>query len=436
MKRLVGEANGFTAKKKKKILWLCNIVLPDFSQEFGIKRNNFGGWMTGMLHGMEKEEGIEVSLCFPIIDKGRLKEGRRNGHDYYTFLCDMDAVTYSGGLIKQFEKILEKSRPDVIHIWGTEYPHTAAMLLACRKKGMLERAVVNIQGLASVCAKRYLAGIPKEYRGWKAEGGMSMEEERRRFEERGKCEEESLRLARHVIGRTDWDRACAEAVNPQVHYHFCNEILRDIFYEYAGCWEYGACRKHSIFVSQASYPIKGFHYLLEALPVVVRKYPDTQVYVAGANAWDTKGKNPYSQYIIERMEGLGLTERVTFLGNLDEAQMVLQYRNANVFVSASVIENESNSLSEAKMLGVPSVASFVGGVVSRIETGEDGFLYPYDEPFLLAYYINRIFENKDGICERFSKSSVVKMLGINNPKGCVDGTKAIYEEISGIRKNL
>ena len=32
-----------------KVLWLCNIVLPDFSQEFGIKRSVVGGWMTGMI---------------------------------------------------------------------------------------------------------------------------------------------------------------------------------------------------------------------------------------------------------------------------------------------------------------------------------------------------------------------------------------------------
>ncbi len=422
-------ANGFIVKKK--VLWLCNIVLPDFSQEFGIKRNNFGGWMTGMLHGMEKEEGTEVSLCFPIIDKNRLKEGTCKGHDYYTFLYDVDAVTYTDELIQTFEDILEKSRPDLVHIWGTEYPHTTAMLLACQRKGMLERAVVNIQGLVSVYSKHYMAGIPQEYREWETECGISMEEEYRRFEERGKCEVESLKLTRHVIGRTDWDRACAEAINPQVQYHFCNEILRDIFYEYAGCWDYGACQKHAIFVSQASYPIKGFHYLLEALPVVIRKYPDTHVYVAGVNAWDTKEKNPYSQYIIEIMERFGLTERISFLGNLNEIQMIQQYRNTNVFVSASVIENESNSLSEAKMLGVPSVASFAGGVGSRIDSGTDGFLYPYDEPSLLAYYINRIFENKDGICERFSKNSAAKMLEVNHPMNCVGGTKAIYKEIAG-----
>ena len=97
-----------------KVLWLCNIVLPDFSQEFGIKKNPFGGWMTGMLHQLEKRNDVDICLCFPIIDEKRLKDGKCNGHEYYTFLCDMDADTYRPEMVEAFEKILEDSRPDIV----------------------------------------------------------------------------------------------------------------------------------------------------------------------------------------------------------------------------------------------------------------------------------------------------------------------------------
>ena len=73
----------------KKILWLYNMVLPDFSHEFGIKKNNFGGWMTGLLHGLENVGEINISLCFPIMDRNRVKDGKCNGHNYYKFLCDI-----------------------------------------------------------------------------------------------------------------------------------------------------------------------------------------------------------------------------------------------------------------------------------------------------------------------------------------------------------
>lgn len=413
----------------RKILWLCNIVLPDFSQEFAIKRNNFGGWMTGMLHGLEKEKDIDISLCFPIIDENRLKDGRCKGHNYYTFLFDVDAVTYTDELIQTFKNILERSKPDLIHIWGSEYPHTTAMLLACKDKGILDKAVINIQGLVSVYSRHYLSGIPEEYKTWKNDNGISMEEEGILFKERGNCEKESIEMANHVIGRTDWDRACVESINPQVSYHFCNEILRDIFYEYAGKWNYEACQKYTIFVSQASYPIKGFHFLLEALPDVIRKFPNMHVYVAGTNILDTKIKSSYAHYIENVMNKLDLSDKVSFLGNLSEEEMIQQYLKANIFVLPSSIENSPNSLKEAKLIGVPSVVSFVGGAYSGTEVGSDSFFYPYNEPEVLAYYICEIFKNKNNICTRFSEKSVASILKFSDIKNCINRNMEIYRKI-------
>lgn len=412
-----------------KVLWLCNIVLPDFSQEFGIKRNPFGGWITGMLHELERRKDIDICLCFPIMDKARLKNGTCNGHVYYTFLCDMDAETYNAEMIEMFEEILEKSKPDIVHIWGTEYSHTGAMLQACSEKGILSRAVINIQGLVSVYSKHYLSGIPEEIQKFKCENGKSIEEEKIIFEKHGKCEIESIRMVRHVIGRTEWDRACVGTINPMVDYHFCNEILRDMFYKEAGTWRYEECHKYSIFVSQASYPIKGFHYLLEALSIVIRSFPDTQVYVAGADVLAEKQKHSYGFYLNKLIVQFDLADHITFLGNIMEEQMVRQYKDANVFVSPSTIENSPNSLREARMIGVPSVVSYVGGAYSGIDFGMDGFLYPHDEPVLLAYYINKVFENEDNLCMRFSENSVKKVLKENGAFKVADSNVAIYKEI-------
>ncbi len=412
-----------------RVLWLCNLVLPDFSQEFGIKRNNFGGWMTAMMYELEKREEINISLCFPIYDKSRLKDGSCNNHDYYTYLDNINAETYGPELIEAFEQILRKADPDIVHIWGTEYPHTTAMLQACKNKGFLNKVVVDIQGLVSVCSKHYLNGIPKKYRALKSGDITSMEEDKILFEKRGKYEIESIKMAYHVLGRTDWDRACIETINPNIQYYICDRILRTIFYEYAAKWKYKECKKHSVFVSQASYPIKGFHYLLQALPVIIEKYSDTHVYVAGKDIFNVEEKEPYAVYLEALMEQLNLREHISFIGKLDERQMIQQYLNANVFVSASTIENSPNSLSEAMILGVPCVASYVGGVYSKMTFNVEGFLYPHNEPILLAYYICKVFENKDNLCEKFSNNSVHKMLKIASPKHNTNRIVQIYREI-------
>lgn len=411
---------------KMKILWLCNIILPDFCEEFQIKKSYLVGWMTAMLHQLEKKNEIEISMCFPIYDRNRLKDGVCNGHKYFTFLCDFHEVC-TVQMIQAFEKILEAEQWDIIHIWGTEFAHTLAMLKACGKFGLLNKVVINIQGLAFMVAKHYRADIPKEYWIAKQGSGTSMEEEQKAYERRGVCEIESIKNTQYVIGRTDWDRACIQAVNPKVQYFFCGEILREVFYKYAGTWKYEKCEKYSIFVSQATYPIKGFHYLLCALPYIIQQYPNTHVYAAGANILTRN--EPYAAYLISLIDTFRLKSHITFLGLLDEMQMIHYYQNANVFVSSSVVENESNSLHEAQILGVPCVCSYVGGAYNRIVHEMGGFLYPHDEPVLLAYYVCKLFENKDDLCERLSLYSAHNIQKYINPQENADTTVNIYRKI-------
>lgn len=63
-----------------------------------------------------------------------------------------------------------------------------------------------------------------------------------------------MKKVKHIIGRTTWDKACTSQINPKTRYYFCNETLRKKIYKYEYSLE--KCEQHSIFVSQASNPIK------------------------------------------------------------------------------------------------------------------------------------------------------------------------------------
>ena len=59
--------------------------------------------------------------------------------------------------------------------------------------------------------------------------------------------------------------------------------------------------RHRIFVSQANYSIKGFHYVIEALKDIVETYPNTHVYVSGSTVLSMTGyKNKYLKSRYER----------------------------------------------------------------------------------------------------------------------------------------
>jgi glycosyltransferase involved in cell wall biosynthesis len=323
-------------------------------------------------------------------------------------------------------------RPEIIHIFGTEYPHSLEAL----RSADLNRCVVNIQGLTSILQRHYFAGLPsgllkrQTLRDFIKRDSITKQKER--FERQGASEIEALKTAKHVIGRTTWDLACVKQINPQINYHFCSEILREEFYKHR--WDLNNCLRYSVFTSQGSYPVKGLHFLLEAMPIVLRSFPQVRLYVGGYDITrDVKIKDKlrissYGKYLRGLIKKLGLKENVIFTGVLDEKTMCDRLLKSNVFVSPSTIENESNSLSEAKIMGVPCVASYVGGVTDRIEHGVDGFFYQHDAPYMLAFYICRIFES-DALALTLSENAIKSAQTVNNADENLNRLLCIYKQV-------
>lgn len=411
-----------------KVLWLCNIVLPDFAGEYGIKRNVRGGWMTGMLHEVRKNNDIQIGLVFPIVNRERMRDGVCVGCDYFSFHADNgDSVQINEASIERFCEIIGQYEPDIVHIWGTEYPWCLEMVRACHRSGMEDRMLINIQGLVSVYAEHFFASVPDEYLDLSIDGNPTIRSSKAIMDKNGENEKQALKEAYHVFGRTEWDRACVRAINPDIDYHACGEILRDEFYEAHGEWSFEKCEKHRIFISQANYPIKGFHYLLRALPLILRKFPDAKVAVAGGI--NIEGSvSPYLRYISDTIRELRLEDVVLFLDRLDAAGMIEQYKKANVFVSPSSIENSSNSICEAMLTGTPVVASYVGGVPTFVEHGNNGLLYPETEIYMLADMIMRLFED-DSLCQSISENATTSMAEYVSKAKAIDSLLGAYKEI-------
>jgi glycosyltransferase involved in cell wall biosynthesis len=64
-------------------------------------------------------------------------------------------------------------------------------------------------------------------------------------------------------------------------------------------------------------------------------------------------------------------------------------------VCPSAIENSPNSVGEAQILGVPCLASYVGGTADMMEHGENGLLHRFEEVEMLASNICRIFADDE-----------------------------------------
>jgi len=301
--------------------------------------------------------------------------------------------------------------------------------------GILDKTIVNIQGLCYIYEKHYNADLPN-----KVVNNFTLRDllkwdnitlQKKKFLKRGKYEIEALKLAKNVIGRTDWDKACTLQINPSLKYFHCNETLRSSFYEKK--WEYENCEKHSIFVSQASYPIKGFHKMIEALTIIVKQFPDVKVYTTGKDLLNLSFKdklklNSYQRYLIKLIKKNNLQNNIQFLGFLDETQMCDRYLKSNCFVSCSAIENSPNSVGEATLLGVPTVSSDVGGVKNLLMHNEEGYVYPFNESYMLAYYVGEIFKNND-LIQSMSKNARLHAKEIYDKENNINTLIKIYKRI-------
>ncbi|MGN1147253.1 MAG: glycosyltransferase family 4 protein, partial [Lachnospiraceae bacterium] len=284
--------------------------------------------------------------------------------------------------------------------FGTEYPHTLAMTKVCGNK---EKLLIGIQGLCFKYADYYMADLPKRIqkrfllRDFLKQDNLVIQQ--KKYVLRGKFEIEALQNTGHVTGRTDWDRQAAAEVNPKARYHFMNETLRSNFY--GPRWSIDTCERHSIFLSQGNYPIKGLHYVLEAMPEILKNFPDTKVYVAGdvitryGTLMEKIKIGSYGKYCLELMKKYNLAEKVVFLGRLNSEEMCERYLKSHLFLSPSAIENSPNSVGEAMLLGMPVVSSAVGGVANMLTDKEEGLLYPYQDVNKLADAVCTVFADEE-----------------------------------------
>lgn len=398
-----------------RILWIANSPTQRIANDMGIKVDDSTGWLTGFANRLEECTDIDLTVAFPYLGAKKKISGKVGNTQYVSFYQQkiakgINIPSYKANDLtkKHISEIIKDYKPDVLHIFGTEYEHSLAAAQLFNKP---DRTLVHIQGLTSACAEHYISGLPLKILKKFAISNIirgNILQEQNKFYKRGIYEVQTLELVKNVVGRTDWDDAYTKLINPDINYYFCNESLRDEFYKHE--WDVSKCEKYSIFMSQASYPIKGIHFMIKALPNIIQYFPDTHLYVAGNDLTKTEGIynklriSSYGLYIRDLIKKHNLEKHITFTGFLNETKMCERYLKSNVFVSASTIENSPNSLGEAMLLGVPSVSSDVGGVKNIFSHEVDGYIYQHDAPYMLSYYVCKIFSDEK-LSQEFSSKA-------------------------------
>jgi len=415
-----------------RILWITNTIFPAPSIAMGLKTPVSGGWMYGLAEQVAKQDNITLAIASCYSGKV-VRKDLIEGITYYT-IPFKNHNQYPKELEPYWKLICEEFKPDIIHIHGTENLRA----LPCMKGYPDCKYVVSIQGMSGPHSRYVLGGIAikdllKNITLRDVLRNDTLLQIKRRWEKKGEIEKEYYLRANIIIGRTSWDYARAKTINKRCNYSFCNESMRDYFYE-SKKWNIRNCTNYSIFLSQAGSPLKGLHKVLEAVQFIKDEFPDLIIRIAGNNIIANKTLcnkiriSGYGKYIRSLLRKYKLFDHVQFLGPLDAKAMVREYQNAHVFICPSSIENSPNSVGEAQIIGTPVIASYVGGTPDMVTHNETGLLYRFEEVEMLAEYIRKIFTS-DELANKLSKHGIAVAEKRHDREANLKQMLGIYEKI-------
>jgi L-malate glycosyltransferase len=75
---------------------------------------------------------------------------------------------------------------------------------------------------------------------------------------------------------------------------------------------------------------------------------------------------------------------IRFVGRVEPEEMPALYDQADIFVNASVVDNQPVSVLEAFAAGLPVVTTPTGDIAALVREGETGLLVPPDDPVAMA----------------------------------------------------
>ena len=135
--------------------------------------------------------------------------------------------------------------------------------------------------------------------------------------------------------------------------------------------------------ASADVPLKGLSFLIDAYALLLKRYPELELRVIGQLR---KGK------AAERMEALGLKERIQFKAGLSRAALAREFQEATLLVSPSLYEGFGLPAAEAMSCGTPVVVTD-GGALPEV-AGAAGLVVPKGDPQALADGIDRLLADE------------------------------------------
>lgn len=163
---------------------------------------------------------------------------------------------------------------------------------------------------------------------------------------------------------------------------------------------------------------KGHRFLLQALKILAPEFPRMQLLIAGTG--------PQERNIRTLIKELGLEERVRMLGHVDDIPSLLTA--LDVFVLPAQEEALGTALVEATAMGVPVIATRIGGIPEVL--GEAGLLFASEDVDALVAHLRTLMASPD-LAVRMREQGKARARELYDENLMVRRTEKLYLEAVG-----
>lgn len=415
-------------QKKLRVLWFA--VTPSLYGQNTV-RHNGGGWVASLERVLRSASDVELGVAFEHHDDGF--KSVQGCVAYYPINVNTKLVQKlrrklglddeCGALVAHAKRIIADFQPDVIHVFGSE---SCFGLLSAHTDIPV---VIHMQGsLPSYANARFPPGYSR-FDFLRASRGNPLRLYRllandTAFCRRARREEQILRTCQHFMGRTEWDQAITALYRPEASYDYCSEVLRPEIYDHDRCWSPRGGGRIEL-VSTLSMPLyKGADLILKTAHMLRHE-------LGRELRWRVFGVSQCR--LQEAKSGIRAHDcGVALMGVAEGAAIRDALLESDLYVHPSYIDNSPNSLCEAQVLGVPVVATDVGGIPSLVEHGRTGYLVPANDPYMMARRITQLIDDPTAAA-RFGQGGRELARARHAPNRILSDLLAIYAKCAKAR---
>jgi len=337
-----------------KVVWLSQYNILELLPQIKLNREEIlhsSSWIHTLSHQLALNKEIELH----IITYSQLVEAtqmiKKNGIHFHVIKYNfpftkkgfpwyfpLDKLTAYYSFSKKAQKIIDKIGPDVLHVHGTEggyFLPTLKTRVPC---------IISIQGIIGEIVKlepnvsAYLQVFYEKY---------------------------AIRNGKYFGCRTNFDSQYVKRTNPNAVILNLPEAMNKVFFEQ----QWKAPPGLSMLYVGSVIRRKGIEDLIYALYKLKESFPTIKLKIIGS------GTKKYHEKLMGIIKNLNLQSNIFWLGNKSAAEVATELSNSSLFVLPSLIDNSPNCLVEAMAVGVPSIATSVGGITSLVDDKYDGMLF-------------------------------------------------------------